>query len=228
MPVHKQLSWLGAGHRWQGDKQALPTATYSSSCGRTRPSTHIPVMLVARKRWITRQPESHSTGEQGLQIKARGWEGLALPTMCVGVLFPTEKGIQPLVPILRNPNYTAVTPGMLQEQPGKLARLTHYSRVVPCSPTTPQNSSKQMQALFFTIKKINPFFCANHIIKINNDLVLLSIFTSNMSSFRLRKTFRIPNSATNSEHVGQCMTAGNEELHYSAKKKNPFSLKSQS
>lgn len=73
--------------------------------------------------------------------------------MCVGVLFPAEKGIQPLVPILREPNNTAVTPGMLQEQPGKLARLTHYSRVVPWPPTTPQNSPKQMEALLFTIKK---------------------------------------------------------------------------
>lgn len=154
-------------------------ATYSSSCGRTQPSTHIPVMLVARKSWITRQPESHSTGEQGLQIKARGWEELALPTMCVGVLFPTEKGMQPLVPILRNPNNTAVAPGMLQEQPGKLARLTDYSRVVLCPPTTSENPPKQMQALLFTIKKVNPLFCESHIIKINNDLVLLSIFTSN-------------------------------------------------
>lgn len=153
VPIHKQLSWLAAGHRWQEDKQALPTATYSSSCGRTQPSTHIPVMVVARKSWITRQPESHSTGEQGLQIKARGWEELALTTMCVGVLFPTEKGMQPLVAILRNPNNTAVAPGMLQEQPGKLARLTHYSRAVPCPPTTSQNSPKQMQALLFTIKK---------------------------------------------------------------------------
>lgn len=140
VPIHRQLSRPAAGHRRREDKQALPTATYSGSCGRTRPSTHIPGMLVARKRWITRQPESRSTGEQGLRIKARGWEGLALPTMCVGALSPTEKGIQPLVPILRNPKSTAVTPGMPQEQPGKLARLTHYSRVIPFPPTTPQNS----------------------------------------------------------------------------------------
>lgn len=151
------------------------------------PSTHIPVMLVARKSWITQQPQSHSPGEQGLQIKAQGWEGLALPTMCVGVLFPTEKGIQPLVPILRNPNNTAVTPGRLQEQPGKLARLTHYSRVVPRPPTTPQKSPKQMQALLFIIIKGEPFFCESYIIKINNDLVLLSIFTSNVSSFHARE-----------------------------------------
>lgn len=44
----------------------------------------------------------------------------------------------------------------------------------------------------------------------------------------LRKTFSIPNRATNLELVGQCMTAGNEELHYLAQKNNQFSLKSQS
>lgn len=83
---------------------------------------------------------------------------MALPTVCVGVLFPTEKGIQPLVPILRNPNNTSVTPGMLQEQPEKLTRPTHYSRVVPCPPTTPQKSPKQMQALLFAVKKSEPTF----------------------------------------------------------------------
>lgn len=135
-----------------------------------------------------------------------------------GSVFPTEKGIQPLVPILRNPNNTSVTPGMLQEQPEKLARLACYSRVVPCPPP-PHRGVLVDASLAFYFKKRWTHCFAKAIIKINDDLGLLSIFTSNRSYSPAQENFQHPKQCNiNSGAIRWYMTAGNEvELHCPAK-----------
>ena len=145
---NSSLGWLCWSMTVKGHVGSAHIHVQQSLQQKTGLSAYIAAMLVARNSWVTQQPTSlwigapHKCGET---------EGLALPTLWVGVYFPMKNEHSPQFPY-RDIPVTLLWP---QTRSRSSQRFWRYGRVVPCPITTPQRCPKWREALLCTSKQTN-------------------------------------------------------------------------
>lgn len=142
-----------------------------------------------------------------------------LPTRRVGVYFPLKREYSPRFPHWGIPTTLLWTQACSRNSWRSWPDWHAKAEWCPAHPPLHRDVLSRCKPCFFTLKKGEHTVFARVTIKINDDLSLLSIFTSNRSYFPAQENFEHPKHCNiNSGAIRQCMTAGNEiELHCPAK-----------